>query len=158
MAIRRINRPLRGENGLATGTIVSMGIQRFEKEVKVGRDTRTDEFESFVLEAAVPGVTGEDMIVRLYAGLRLNDEPVEEPKPRAKPRYNMLTQLVLTLGGATIEEIANFSDDDADQCLRDLEEKVVGRLIRGKINQVTKSSGKKFWEFEVGTLELLPVE
>ena len=58
------------------------------------------------------------------------------------------------LGVATIEEIANFSDGDAKACeqkLADLE----GLNVRGKVRQVEKTEGRKLWEYDVNTLEVM---
>lgn len=149
MTIRRANRPVMHDGGMAKGAITELEEKTFTKSRKVGRDTIDEDITSFVMVAEVEGVTGEPVKITSFAGLAINDEPIETTGRGNKivNRYNRFTTLCLRLGVIAEDELPNVDEKRLAKMTKDLA-KLIGKKVSFKITK--KDNG--YYELVVDTI------
>lgn len=96
---------------------------------------------------AVKNTSGKSSLIRCWTGLNVNDEKTYYPEPGAKPQYNMLTQILLSIG--VVDEKTLRSKEEIDCELNDL----VGKLYRFKLTPDKKRPALK--RLDVSTITLI---
>jgi len=123
--LRRANRTIIGEDGLASATLkkVSLGTG-YKKETKGKRSFEECEYERYEFYFEVQGVTGDYLDVKLYTGTVINDEPVRTlGKGRGKAEktlYNRFTTLCLSLGLIKEKELQTINNAQLQKLEDDL--------------------------------------
>ena len=112
--MRRANRPASDSAGWATGVVTSCVEGTGISQNKKSRDDIDEqEYARYELTIAADSVTGDPILMTLYTGTSLNDEPLDQ-KGRGKQViniYNRLTHLVLSLGLIKESELKGLTDE-----------------------------------------------
>jgi hypothetical protein len=136
--IRRANRPIIDNQGLATGILKSISFGTGMKEEKKGRDIEEIEYEKCTFLFSVEGITGP-IQMQLMTGTVINDIPPHiiakgRGVKKEKPIYNRFTSACIALGIVEEKELPTINEKreyEIDESLKQIKDiRVNFKIVR----------------------------